>query len=299
MASKGEQVVNAAKSFLKNKVKKFVGKIAGMLATNPIFWIVLAIIFVIMIVAGMFTTIAESDDSDDAEEFNESEMGTSDMNGSTSSEGFEQLLRWLGIMEHGVDISTYDKDYYEFLSDGFGGVAILGLDTRYYGDYFSGLGYSTSPGSQVPRDIVEQKFRDVVQGMYDEVKNIFNSSGCNLTEYQLYAMTARRYNWGHIADNDVSSYKAYWNQSTDDMFEQKKKEGDYTHKYFTNCLCEPSKDGVLTGRRKSEWTLFQCGYFDAINEWYVETTASGDASGIIESAHKIHKYMEANNYSYR
>lgn len=278
---------------LKKILKMIAMKIARAIGTKIIVFF-LIIMFFIIILMSFFVGAAGSDEAEGLDD----ENGLSSMEG-TSEEGFNQLLRWLGLLEHGVDISTYDKDYYEFLSDGFGGVAILGLDTRYYGDYFSGLGYSTSPGSQVPRDIVEEKYREVVQSMYDEVKNIFTSSGCNLTEYQLYAMTARRYNWGHIADNDVTSYKSYWNQSTDDMFGQKKKEGDYTHKYFTNCLCEPSNDGVLTGRRKSEWTLFQCGYFDAINEWYIEPTASGDASGIIESAHKIHKYMEENNYSYR
>ena len=49
----------------------------------------------------------------------------------------------------------------------------------------------------------------------------------------------------------------------------------------------------LENRRKSEWTLFQTGYYDKIDKYYV-----GGNSKIIEIADKIHKYMEDNNYSY-
>ena len=55
----------------------------------------------------------------------------------------------------------------------------------------------------------------------------------------------------------------------------------------------------MTGRRKEEWDLFQCGYFSLIDEWYVKpSTVSGNASGILASAEKIHKYMEDNKYVY-
>ena len=56
----------------------------------------------------------------------------------------------------------------------------------------------------------------------------------------------------------------------------------------------------LENRRKSEWTLFQTGYYDRINQQYQEGTEGGAAGGgsIISIADNMHKYMEANNYGY-
>lgn len=216
-----------------------------------------------------------------------------------SSSGFEQLVRWNAYMEHGIDLATYTGDYFEFLSDGFGGVAILGLDTRWYSDHFIKLGYSTSVGSKVPRDVVESYYREVIQGMYDEVKAQVVSGGCNMTEYQLYALTARRYNWGQIGSSTVDAYKRYWNQSRDDKLSQRIKHGDYSHSLYSQCMWYPDNGGVLTGRRKEEWDLFQCGYFSLIDEWYTEDSyISGDSGDILAVAEEMHTYFEKHGYSY-
>jgi len=52
----------------------------------------------------------------------------------------------------------------------------------------------------------------------------------------------------------------------------------------------------LERRRKSEWTLFQTGYFDVLDKWYSEEMLLGGT--ILECAKTIHEYMEANEYTY-
>ena len=281
---------------LKSEVVQAIKRKIRTLLTIKVTVPVIAFGLIIITVLGMF--MAGGDSNGDGVDDEEENYGTDGMS-STSSAGFEQLVRWNAYMEHGIDIAKYTGDSYEFLADGYGGVAILGLDTRWFSDHFVKLGYSTSVGSKVPRDIVESYYREVIKSMYEEVKAKVTSSGCNMTEYQLYALTARRYNWGKIGENTISSYKSYWNQSRDDKYSQRIKQGDYSHKLYSQCLCEPSNGGVLTRRRKEEWDLFQCGYFSLIDEWYTEPTAvAGDASGILASAEKIHKYMEDNKYIY-
>ena len=161
----------------KNIAKIVVKRIASAILTSPITWIIVGLLFIILIIICMF--MGGSQDADAA-------SADTDSMSSTSSEGFEQLVRWNAYMEHGIDIATYDKDYYEYLSDGFGGVAILGLDTRWYGDHFRNLGYSTSVGTRIPRDVVESYYRQVLRDMYEEVKAKVTANGCNMTEYQLY-----------------------------------------------------------------------------------------------------------------
>lgn len=48
----------------------------------------------------------------------------------------------------------------------------------------------------------------------------------------------------------------------------------------------------LEKRRKSEWTLFQTGYYDVLGIKYQEGGA------ILEIADDIHRYMEQNRYTY-
>ncbi len=289
MGSVGNDIANAAKNKAKNTIKQGVKKAFKALLKTPYGKIALGIIAISILIIIIITAIIGNSETDTSS--SDSDMYTS------SDEGFEQLVRWNGYMEHGVDIAKYNKDYYEFLSDGYGGVAILGLDTRWFSDHFVKLGYSTSVGSKVPKDVVEDYYREVLRDMYEEVKANVTSNGCNMTEYQLYALTARRYNWGKIGSNTVDSYKKYWKQSRDDKLSQKIKHGDYTHKLYSECLWYPDNDGVLTGRRKEEWDLFQCGYFSLIDEWYVEPSASGGGD-IIKTAEKIHKYMEDHDYVY-
>ena len=49
----------------------------------------------------------------------------------------------------------------------------------------------------------------------------------------------------------------------------------------------------LAKRRKSEWTLFQTGYYDVIKQRYL-----GSSENIVEIANKTHKHMESKNYTY-
>ena len=97
--------------------------------------------------------------------------------------------------------------------------------------------------------------------------------------------------------NFVDSCKKYWNAETDDLFEEKNNNADFGHSLYVQYMSKPvTSDGTyvagLENRRKSEWTLFQTGYYDKLDKWYQE------GGTILAIADEIHKYMEANNYTY-
>ena len=96
--------------------------------------------------------------------------------------------------------------------------------------------------------------------------------------------------------NFVNSYKTYWKEE-DDQFEEKNSDSNFSHSLYTQYMSKPvTASGQymlgLERRRKSEWTLFQTGYYDVIGKWYEE------GGRIIECAREIHQYMEQNNYTY-
>lgn len=89
----------------------------------------------------------------------------------------------------------------------------------------------------------------------------------------------------------VDKYNTYWNQERDDMLEKKVKQGDFTHGLYTNYMNKPTRgDNPNTGvneelpglvtRRKSEWTLFQTGYYDKLDKWH------SDAS-LVDAAYEV------------
>jgi hypothetical protein len=100
--------------------------------------------------------------------------------------------------------------------------------------------------------------------------------------------------------NFVDSYKKYWNDSQDDYFAKGMTNANFSHSLYTQYMSKPttSKGKYLAGleaRRKSEWRLFQTGYYDRINQQYQENAGGGS---IISVADAIHKYMETNRYGY-
>ncbi len=78
--------------------------------------------------------------------------------------------------------------------------------------------------------------------------------------------------------NFVQAYEAYWNEEEDDLFAQGQKvtSGDFSHELYTQYMSSPttSKGKYLAGleeRRKSEWTIFQAGYYSIYGTdlgWY-------------------------------
>lgn len=75
-------------------------------------------------------------------------------------------------------------------------------------------------------------------------------------------------------------------------FEKVKKEikGDYSHKLYDTYMDEPvtSNGSYLSGletRRKSEWTLFQTGYYDVLDKWHF------DGGALVAAAYEVGEYF--------
>ena len=306
MAGVGKEVADAAKDkakqIVKNNAKSIGKKIAGFLLKNPYFWMVAGVMFIIIIVVGTFIDIDE-----------QAEDPTDGMY-STSDDQWEQLIRFIGCMEGGTTKYKNDKgeDCYKVLSDGSNGYAVVGLDTRYYSSYFESLGYSMAPGALIPVDVVVPKKEETIKrDFYDPIES--RCSGLNLTQYQLFALTSRAFNCGvggtfsyNAGEEVTSAYRKYWNQSRDDKY-NKSKEADLSHKLYTNSLSAPvTSNGMymagLERRRKEEFRLFQCGWYHwdgMMDEKFIDASSSGGDSGnILQTAEKIHKYMEEHKYNY-
>lgn len=210
---------------------------------------------------------------------------------------FEQFIKYLHAWEGGA---SKDGKYYIVQSDGSkGGSAVgHGVDIKAHGAELRAAGYDTSIGSKIPVDIVDAIEKRVLKETVADVKS--KTKGLNLKEYQIYALITRQYNTGHFPSEFVKAYKAYWNSEKDDKY-GKKDSVDYNHKLYTNLLSRPITSGgeVVSGlinRRKSEWLLFQTGYFDRGVNGYCSTdfVESGTIGAILSKAKEIHECLEKN-----
>ena len=161
-----------------------------------------------------------------------------------------------------------------------------GVDIGTHGAELRKLGYSTEIGSKIPIDVVDAIEEREINGDISAVKS--QAKGLNLTEYQIYALVSRSYNCGVYGAFQArktktfkQAYKEYWKQERDDKYGKKE---DYTHKLYTEHMNLPvtSKGKYLRGleeRRKSEWRLFQTGYFDrGVDEYCILGDGDGDGT---------------------
>ena len=223
--------------------------------------------------------------------------------------GSKLLREYIRCWEHSTPPPTNaDGTCYIIETDGAGHPTVgygIDIENGGYKDLFLANGYPINIGGEVPRDFVDKLEDKAVKGKLESVKSI--TSGLNLTSYQINALVSRAYNCGTSGAlevergkellNFVDSYKKYWNQEKDDQYEERNNVADFKHELYIQYMSKPvtSEGAYMPGlerRRKSEWTLFQTGYYDVLGKW----STSGD--DIVSIADEIHKYMEAHNYTY-
>ena len=230
-----------------------------------------------------------------------------DSSGSASDLLIEYIHSWEGANPP----TSADGTKYKIEDDGYGNLVVgYGVDIYNcgYTDLFKQAGYTLALGAEIDKDFVDSIEKMEIENKTSEIKNAI--SGLNLTEYQINAMISRAYNSGGTGaiskrngKNFVEAYNAYWDQSRDDKFSKKDSNADFGHQLYTTYMYLPNtakdpntKQSVYSkgveNRRKSEWTLFQTGYYDRINKWHSE------GGTVIEVAQKIHSYMEQNKYTY-
>lgn len=220
----------------------------------------------------------------------------------------DQYIKYVHCWEGGGEITKNAKgeDCYRVNSDGSqnGSAVGYGVDIGIHGAELRKLGYDTSIGSLIPVDVVDAIERQIREEHLNGVRA--KTSGLNLKEYQIYALASRAYNCGLDGAlsvergspqlNFVDSYKKYWNSSTDDLFESKNNNANFSHKLYTQYMSKPvTSDGEylpgLENRRKSEWRLFQTGYYDLLDEWHAE------AGNFLEVADQVHRDEMSWTYS--
>lgn len=197
-----------------------------------------------------------------------------------------QLLReYIREWEFGNNaLTNKDGTKYIIVDDGYGNLAVgYGIDIYNggYADLFLAAGYKIEAGAEVDVEFVDALEEQTINNMTESVKAI--TSGLDLTEYQLAALISRSYNcgvsgalnnsFGSPARDFVDSYIAYWNQEEDDQFEERDSNADFNHSLYTQYMSKMvyasgSYSQGLARRRRSEWTLFQTGYYDVIGKWH-------------------------------
>lgn len=179
-----------------------------------------------------------------------------------------------------------DGTKYIIETDGAGHPTVgygVDIENSGYKQLFIDAGYPTTVGGEVPIEFVDAIEDEKINEAIENVKS--KTAGLNLTSYQITALVSRSYNCGlkgalemergSSSLNFVQSYEKYYNFDTDDQFEEKNSNANFSHSLYTQYMSKPvTSDGVymlgLEIRRKSEWTLFQTGYYDVLERWHVE-----------------------------
>lgn len=237
------------------------------------------------------------------------EINFVDVGNSTGASASELLVSYIHYYEHSTPPPTNADGTKYIIEDDGAGNPVVGYGVDIYNSGYLSLfqagGYPTNVGGEVDKAFVDELEKKAIKDKAAGIKS--GLSGLKLTDYQMNALISRAYNCGvsgaigvRNGKTFLQAYNSYWNQKRDDYFEKKKNSADFGHQLYTQYMNEPvtnNKGEYMKGletRRKSEWTLFQTGYYDVLNEWH------SDAQGgtIIEVAKRIHEYMEANKYSY-
>lgn len=221
------------------------------------------------------------------------------------------LTEYIHYFENSNPPTNADGTKYIIQDDGAGNPTVgYGIDifNGGFAQEFIQAGYPTYIGGEVDKDFVDNLEKREIQNHINAIKSL--TSGLNLTGYQINALVSRAYNCGDAgavttnrgspAMDFVNSYNTYWDES-DDQYEEKNSNANFNHSLYVQYMSKPvtaAGYGYMAGlekRRKSEWTLFQTGYYDVLDKWHSE---GGTGGSIIENAKIIHEYMEQNNYTY-
>lgn len=247
----GKSVKNAAKMAIKTVLKTLAPILFKIVV------VVLLVIIVVSVLAGVTSLLR------DAISEGQVDMGMSD----------DLLMAYLHAWENedGPSTSSDGKNYI-VESDGGGGAAVgYGVDIAAHGDEIRAAGYSTSIGSEIPVDFVDELEKTEIDACKQVVEEA--TEGLNLQEYQKHALISRVYNCGSGGweDHAVNSgpfadaYKTYW-KSTDLNYGRKASEEMFDSSLYTNYLKKPNTAGGsynqgVQNRRDSEWVLFKTGFY--------------------------------------
>ena len=223
------------------------------------------------------------------------------INNSSSTSSKQLLIEYIYSWEGCTELSE-DGTEYKIQDDGAGHPTVghgIDIENSGYKSLFEQNGYSTTIGGWVNKEFVDGLEADEISSKWDAVKSL--TADLNLKDYQINALVSRAYNCGTAGALTVrrgkneytfnEAYKEYWNEDSDDKFDQKDENAvDYDNELYTEYMDEPIYSGgnVLQGlvnRRKSEWKLFQTGYYDRIDKWH-NNNSNADIISIADEIHQ-------------
>ena len=193
----------------------------------------------------------------------------------------------------GVECYVAYRDSGENLTVGYG--VNLDGNPADKADLEEKIGQTIDVGTLVPVELVDAIEEQKIKSFYDTVKA--KTNGLDLKEYQIHALTSLEYNNIKV-DKIVDYYKdsAYWNEETDDKYEevyekykdnetavsQIEAEADMTRGLYTDWLAlniHDNKGNELPGlirRRRSEYILFSLGYYNTLQKFWNAGGTPGD-----------------------
>lgn len=227
---------------------------------------------------------------------------------SISTSGTNLLKEYIRYWEHSTSPPTNaDGTKYIIETDGAGHPTVgygVDIENSGYKQLFIDAGYSITVGSEVDVDFVDGIEDKIITNSLTQIKSMV--SDLNLTDYQINALVSRAYNCGISGAisvlrgspnlNFIDSYKTYWNSEKDDKFEEKDNNADFFHSLYIQYMSKPvTSDGEymagLEKRRKSEWVLFQTGYYDILDKWHSST------NDLLQIADEVHQQQITWEYS--
>lgn len=213
------------------------------------------------------------------------DMFASDKFISVGASGLGVFKEYLHTWENaGGPPTNADGTKYIIEDDGAGNPTVgYGIDifNGGFAPLFESAGYSTQIGAEVDKEFVDSLEEQEISSNLEQIRAI--TSGLNLTDYQIHALVSRAYNCGvsgatgvRNGKTFVQAYNEYWDQEKDDLYDGKNSAADFTHLLYTKYMNQPTTSNGqymagLERRRKSEWILFQTGYYNVINQWYTKT----------------------------
>ena len=224
--------------------------------------------------------------------------------GESSVTALKQYIRYWEAS--GAAPMNADGTKYIIHDDGSGNPTVgygIDIENSGYKQRFIDSGYTDlSIGAEIDVEFVDSLEEKKKQDDIEEIKSRLN--GLELTDYQLNALLSRSYNCGVYGEPPANkpgalgprngktfmeAYEVYWTEE-DDLFGEKNASPNFNHSLYTTYMNVPvtSKDGYQPGlerRRKSEWALFQTGYYGYetnIDKWH----PSGGAE-IVDAAYRV------------
>lgn len=175
-------------------------------------------------------------------------------------EGDDEYLKCLGHL-------TDDGKYYIIYRDPSAKTRAVGhgidLDAGGFASVFESNGYSTSIGSKVPKEFVDNLSLQELSKRKSEIEE--RCKDLNLKDYQIDALVSRSYQMGAYGWYDGSLLGGYCLGETFNTAYQKWWDNGQSDRLYDNFMRYTTNGGEsgLIKRRESEWKLFKTGVYDA------------------------------------